>query len=264
MTKNLVERFYDTNALKEWERLERHRTEYAVTMKALSEYLPKAPAQLVDIGGGPGRYAIELTRCGYTVTLVDLSNANLDLAKEKAREKGVQIEYILHGNALALSELKDETFDAVLLMGPLYHLIDPEDRRKALVEARRVLNPHGLLFASFISRYGVFVDAASKFPEEVFQHKEEWERLWRDGVNRSGFTDAYFAMPEEIVPLMESLRFETLNLLGLEGVVSGHEDAVNPLKGEAWEYWGNLNFAFAKDPALHASSNHLLYVGKKS
>ncbi len=70
---NQVENYYDTDPTLEWERLNRHRTELAVTLRALDEYLPPAPAKIADIGGGPGRYAIELTRKGYSVTLVDLS-----------------------------------------------------------------------------------------------------------------------------------------------------------------------------------------------
>ncbi len=57
---NEIEAFYDENAQYEWERLERHRTEFAVTLRALKDYLPPAPAKILDVGGGPGRYAIAL------------------------------------------------------------------------------------------------------------------------------------------------------------------------------------------------------------
>lgn len=60
-----VERFYDQNPQYEWERLERHRTEFAVTMRVLEDYLPQPPAKILDVGGGPGRYAIALTQRGY-------------------------------------------------------------------------------------------------------------------------------------------------------------------------------------------------------
>jgi 2-polyprenyl-3-methyl-5-hydroxy-6-metoxy-1,4-benzoquinol methylase len=79
-----VQQYYDQNALDEWQRLERHRTEFAVTMLALTQSLPQPPARIVDIGGGPGRYAITLAQKGYSVTLVDLSPENLALAREQA------------------------------------------------------------------------------------------------------------------------------------------------------------------------------------
>jgi S-adenosylmethionine-dependent methyltransferase len=264
--KTHIEGFYDDNTQKEWERLDRHRTEFGVTLKALEEYLPHAPADVLDIGGGPGRYAIELTRRGYSVTLLDLAQTNLDLAAQKAAEVGVRLHGATHGNALDLSAFAEGSFDAALLMGPLYHLISADDRRRCIQEAKRVLKPGGVLFAAFINRYGVFVDGASKYPSDIFERRELWEGIWRDGVNpppHDSFTDAYFAMPNEVVPFIEAEGFSTLNLLGLEGIVSGHEDAINVLTGDVWTYWVGLNYAYAQDPALHAASQHLLYVGRK-
>ena len=75
-----IEHYYDRESESEWERLERHRTEWAVTLRAMRDYLPPPPAQVLDCGGGPGRYAIELARQGYEVTLFDLSAGNLRLA----------------------------------------------------------------------------------------------------------------------------------------------------------------------------------------
>jgi len=264
--KTHIEGFYDANAQREWERLDRHRTELALTLKTLADTLPPAPADVLDIGGGPGRYAIELSHRGYNVTLLDLAQANLDLAAQKTAEAGVNLHASVHGNALDLSAFADNTFDAALLMGPLYHLVSAEDRQRCIHEARRVLKPGGLIFAAFINRYGVFLDGSAKYPQTVYDNRELWEGIWRDGVNpppHDSFTDAYFAMPAEVLPLMEGQGFSTLNLLGLEGVVSGHEDAVNALSGDAWTYWVDLNYAYAQDPALHAASQHLLYVGRK-
>ena len=79
-----VEAMYDADSEREWQRLVRHRTEFGVTMRALDDYLPSAPAKILDIGGGPGRYAIVLTQQGYEVTLLDLSQNNLTLARQKA------------------------------------------------------------------------------------------------------------------------------------------------------------------------------------
>ncbi|WP_456411793.1 class I SAM-dependent methyltransferase [Oceanithermus sp.] len=87
-----VQSFYDANAEVEWARLERHRTEFAVKLRALEGHLPPPPAAVLDVGGGPGRYAIELARRGYRVTLVDLSAANLELARRRADEAGVRLE----------------------------------------------------------------------------------------------------------------------------------------------------------------------------
>jgi len=160
----VIRQYYDQQAEREWERLARHRTEFAVTMRALRDHLPPPPAHLLDCGGGPGRYAIELVRAGYTVTLFDLSSENLQLAETKAAEVGVALAGYEQGTATDLSRFPDASFDAVLLMGPLYHLLEEEDRRQALTEAYRVLRPGGPLFAAFISRYAGLRYAAAHEP----------------------------------------------------------------------------------------------------
>ena len=80
---NPVELHYDRFAEREWERLDRHRMEFAVTCRVLDEQLPPPPGRILDVGGGPGRYALYLTQLGYRVTLIDLSQRSLDLALEK-------------------------------------------------------------------------------------------------------------------------------------------------------------------------------------
>src|SRR3712207_420162 len=114
-----VERYYDENPQYEWERLERHRTEFAVTMRVLQEHLPQPPARVLDVGGGPGRYAIALAAKGYQMTLVDLSSKVLEFARQKAGEAGVELAGYMHANATDLSAFSRESCDAVLLMGPL-------------------------------------------------------------------------------------------------------------------------------------------------
>lgn len=110
----IVEDYYDGEAQREWERLERHRTEYAVTLRALAEYLPAVPATILDISGGPGRYAIELTKQGYQVTLLDLARGNLAFARQKAAENQVNLAAYIHANALDLAIIPDAAFDALL------------------------------------------------------------------------------------------------------------------------------------------------------
>ena len=129
--------FYDQDPQHEWERMERHRTEFAVTLRALQEYLPPPPAAILDCGGGPGRYAIELARRGYAVILFDLSEGNLALARQKAEEAGVTLAGYEHGSALDLVRFADQTFDAVLLLGPLYHLVEEAERCWQPLQRRR-------------------------------------------------------------------------------------------------------------------------------
>ncbi len=260
-----VESYYDHNTQDEWERLERHGIEFQVTLRALSEFLPPAPARLIDIGSGPGRFAITLAQRGYGVTLVDLSSGSLELAKQKAVEAGVELEGFIHANALDLTAIPEASFDSALLLGPLYHLHKPEERRTALEQTQRLLKPGGLVFASFITRFAGFRDAAVHGYTFVLDHPAYSEKLLATGIhdNGEGFTDAYFAHPDEVIPLGESAGFNTLRLMGCEGVLAGHEEYVNSLSGADHDFWLELNYRMAQEPCLLGASDHLLYIGRK-
>jgi ubiquinone/menaquinone biosynthesis C-methylase UbiE len=264
-----VERYYSEIVQREWERMERHRTEFAVTLRALSDYLPQPPVRIADIGGGPGRYAIALAQRGYVVTLVDLAEANLEFARYRADEAEVTLAGYVHANALDLAPLPSESFDVALLMGPLYHLLEVDERRQAVREAARVLKPGGLIFAAFITRYAPIRWAAKNVPAWIAEQPQEFEHMVTWGVQRiaagtgRGFTDAYFSHPSEIVPLLEQGGFETLDLVACEGVVSMIDEKLNELSGEAWDAWVELNYRLGRDPSVHGAAEHLLYIGRK-
>ena len=265
-----VERFYDEQVGREWERLARHRTEFAVTLRVLRELLPPpegqgAAVRVADVGSGPGRYALALGGMGYAVTPVDLAAANLRWAREKAVEAGVSFAGLVQANARDLP-LAAGRFAAALLLGPLYHLHAHAERLRAVREALRVVAPGGLVFAAFVTRFAGFRDSAAHFPEWPVEKRAYAERVLRTGIHddpSSGFIDAYFAHPDEVEPLMAEAGLEKVKLLGVEGVVAGHEERVNALEGEAWEVWVDLNYRLGHEPSLFGASDHLLFVGRR-
>ena len=201
-----VAQLYDSMPAHEWARMDRHRTEFYVTLRGLREHLPPPPARVLDCGGGPGRYAVELTRWGYDVTLFDLSTANLALALEKATEVSVTLAGVEQGTALDLARFADGSFDAVLLMGPLYHLLEELERRRALAEARRVLKPGGPLFAAFISRYAAHRDAAVRYPTEPVDRTGLYEQIEalrqaaaRAGLNRPDIDGIFYGNAARLI-----------------------------------------------------------------
>lgn len=258
-----VESFYDEHAEYEWERLERHRMEFAMNLRMLEEYLPKPPVRVLDVGGGPGRYAIHLALAGYEVTLLDLSANNLALARRKAAEAGATLAGFVHGNALDLGAFAPASFDAVLVMGPMYHLVTHSDRLQALREAHRILKPGGVAAVAFINRYAW-----------IRSHQADWtvRNLHRvrhelaTGLRFSaegGFPDAWSAHPAEVRPLLEEAGFSFVEMLASEGLRSDIDGPVNDLQGEDWEAWIDLNYRIGKDPTVHGASIHLLAVARK-
>jgi ubiquinone/menaquinone biosynthesis C-methylase UbiE len=201
---------------------------------------------------------------------LDLSEGCLQLAQKKSQEEGVDLAGYLRGNAIDLHRFKDASFDVVLLMGPLYHLLDTDGRDRAVKETHRVLKQNGLMFATFITRYAPLRWSAKSEPEWLSQGKELLETgVWRPSATgipsraRVGFTNSYFAHPIEVRPLMKRNGFEDLDLIGCEGAVSMIEEKINELKGDEFDSWVDLNYRLGKDPGLHGAAEHLLYIGRK-
>src|SRR5205823_5972921 len=124
------------------------------TQELLQRYLPPPPAVVLDVGGGSGVYAAWLGGLGYTVHLVD----PVPLHVEQALARNAAIASISQGDARNLADFADASADAVLLLGPLYHLTSAADRTAALAEARRILKPGGVLAAAAICRFASALD----------------------------------------------------------------------------------------------------------
>jgi ubiquinone/menaquinone biosynthesis C-methylase UbiE len=118
----------------------------------LARYLPSPPATIADIGGGPGVHAQWLLQEGYDVRLLDPVERHV----EQARSAGVSA---VLGDARRLP-WESGSVEAVLMAGPMYHLIDAMDRRLALREAARVVRPGGIIMAIAINRAANLVGAA--------------------------------------------------------------------------------------------------------
>src|SRR5215203_1900883 len=126
----------------------------------LRRHLPPVPARVLDVGGGPGAYARWLADLGYDVYLVDPVPLHVEQATAAASARS-QPFTVAQGDARALAE-EARSFDAVLLLGPLYHLIHSEERLAALAEARRVLVDRGVMVAAAISRFASAVDGLAR------------------------------------------------------------------------------------------------------
>ena len=120
--------------------------EYLITMKYIEKYL-KPGAKIIEIGAGTGRYSLALAEKGYDVTAVDLTPKNVEIMKRNAKPNH-KIK-IYEGNACDLSAFKNETYDIVLLLGPMYHLFTERDKHKALSEAVRIAKKNGVIYASY-------------------------------------------------------------------------------------------------------------------
>jgi ubiquinone/menaquinone biosynthesis C-methylase UbiE len=178
--------------------------EFARTQELLERYLPAPPVVIADIGGGPGRYAVWLAERGYRVHLVDPVPLHIEQARSAVNGRsGVRLATAEVGDARALS-LPDASVDAVLLLGPLYHLPERAHRLKVLAEARRVCRPGGVVLAAAISRFASTLDGlrGGYLEDPAFAAIAASDRHDGEHHNPTGdpayFTTAYFHRPEEL------------------------------------------------------------------
>jgi ubiquinone/menaquinone biosynthesis C-methylase UbiE len=194
------------------------------TQDLLARHLPQPPAEIYDIGGAAGVHAFWLAARGYRVHLIDPIERHLDQAREHETTSGLKLASILRADAREL-QVASGSADAVLLLGPLYHLTDLDDRRRALGEARRILKPDGTLFAAAISRFASLMDGVGSGAFADPQFREIVEDDLASGTHRNPsnhpnyFTTAYFHRPEELAEEVSHAGFSDVQLAALEGPV---------------------------------------------
>lgn len=260
-----VEKWYDKE-YNEWERLERHKIEFEITKRYMDTYIKGENLKIFDIGGGPGRYSFHLAQKGHEVSLLDLSRHNIHVAKAKSRELGIWLEEYIKGNALDLSSHNPEEYDVILLMGPLYHLLEEKDRRRAVSEAMRLLKKGGLFIASFISCYGPLQDCLSWL--ELDGEKDDVDQLMSylaDGknINAAGLTNSYYTSVEEAKKLMKDHGLEELVFAGVENIIGCKEREILLKPEEELSKWLEIGWRLSQDEKLLGTSQHFLYIGKK-
>lgn len=244
--------------------LERQRTEAIIARS-----LRPPPAEIFDVGGAAGVYAFPLAELGYAVHLIDPVQLHLEQARESQLRTGVRLASIRLGEARKL-EAADQTADALLLLGPLYHLTERTERIAALREAHRVLKPAGTLFAAAISRFASLISGLSEgfFTDAAF--RDIIDADLRSGQHRNPratpkhFTTAYFHRPDELAEEIREASFEPPRVLGVEGPVwsASHfaEAWADPAQRERL-----LDFLsqVEEEPSIQGASAHLLAVTRR-
>jgi SAM-dependent methyltransferase len=198
--------------------------EFVRSMELLDRLLPPPPAQLLDVGGGPGTYAAPLARRGYLVHLVDPVELHVEQARQAAGSDPAAAFTAAVGDARRLSET-GQSQDAVLLFGPLYHLTDGAHRRQALHEAGRVLRPGGRLLVTAVCRFASLLDGLYRGWLDDPDFRPIMDRDLVDGQHRNPdpagrpefFTTAYFHTPDGLVEEIGRAGFSGTTVYGVEG-----------------------------------------------
>ena len=242
------------------------RIEFARTKELLERHLPQAPARVLDVGGGPGAYAMWLAGRGYEVTLVDPVPMHVSEAAARSARSARPFTAGL-GDARDLDQA-DATFDVALLFGPMYHLPDRTERRRALSEAARVIRPGGIVAVAAVSRFASILDGMVNGYLSDPRFRAIVDEDLRVGIHRNPtrnaeyFTTAYFHHPDELTSELVDAGLVVDALYGIEGP--------GWLRSELWEEAGGREAilrvarAVESEPTMIGVSPHLLAVGHRS
>jgi ubiquinone/menaquinone biosynthesis C-methylase UbiE len=243
--------------------------EEARTRELIQRFAPPPPAVVLDVGGAAGAYALWLAEAGYTVHLVDAAPRLVAEAERRSLAARRPLASCRVGDARALG-LPDQTADVVLLLGPLYHLIDPNDRARAVGEAVRVLKPGGRLFAAAISRWASALDGLARELLQDPRFRLIVERDLRDGQHRNPterldyFTTAYFHRPEELGAEVRGGRLMLDGVFGVEGPGWILPDIVERMQdADRRETLLAVARMLETEPAVVGCSAHLLAVAQR-
>ncbi|PHN05211.1 class I SAM-dependent methyltransferase [Flavilitoribacter nigricans] len=269
---NKIRNYY--KSFDEWGRLDTYpgRLELKIVLEIIDAYI-RPPANIFDLGGGAGRYTYELAKLGYDMHLADLSPDLIAIAREKLANFNGQgtIKAIGIANALDLSDFEDDTFENVLLFGPLYHLTDEDEIQTCLREVHRVLQPKGKVFSSFIPYHcGLtsILERSILSPEQV--DGTVFSGVYENGTFNNaanyGFQEGKYLRARTLQDHFARAGFEPLELRSIRGIGYRQEEAILALEKQRPEYFRQVMqilHATAGDLPIVETGGHAIYVGEK-
>lgn len=234
--------------------------EYITTMKYIEKYL-KPGMRILEIGAATGRYSHALARKGYHMDAVELVEHNIEIFRKNTK-KGENVT-ITQGNAVDLSEFKNDTYDITLLLGPMYHLFNQEDKLKALSEAIRVTKKGGIIFAAYcmgdasILSYGFIRGEIYNIIEKCMLDMETFDTF----SNPWDIFELY--RKEDIDELRNQFSVTQLHFIASDGYTNHMRETVDRMDDRMYELYLKYHLATCERQDLIGYSHHTLDIFRK-
>lgn len=228
--------------------------EFLTTMHYLEKYLKEGDS-ILDVGAGTGQYSFALAHKGYKVSAIELSHHNVEVFKSKITEND-SID-LRQGNALDLSMYEDESFDVVLVFGPLYHLHNQEDKLRCLEEAKRVCKKNGLIYVAFIAHDLIPINEYC-YNREFFK-SDEYDRDKLRVVD-----DPFvFHTVDECRALLRDAHISFIHEIATDGLSETLADKINEMNDESFNEYFKYHLYLCEKPELLGMTIHNLFICRK-
>lgn len=234
-----------------------HNIEYLTTMRYIQKFL-KPGAKILEVGAATGRYSITLAKMGYNVTAVDLNPKYVEIMKRKSsRLKNFQC---MVGDALDLSMFKNNSFDIVLNLGPMYHLFNQKDKNLAVKETIRVAKKNGICMFAYIS-HGSMVTGHGLRHDMVFDVCSLMDNAGRiKDVPKEIFSSFYI---EDFKKMFNKTNTKYITNVASDGIAYAMQERIEQLSKKSYEAFLNWHFITCERPDQQGLSTHLLYICRK-
>ena len=235
--------------------------EYITTMKYIEKYLEKG-MRILEIGAGTGRYSHTFARKGYAVDSVELIEHNIEIFKKNTlADENITI---TQGNATNLSDFESDTYDITLLLGPMYHLFDEEDKLKALSEAIRVTKKGGVIFVAYcmgdasVMNFGFVKGEIHNIVEKCMIDTETFDTYSKPW----DIFELY--RKEDIDKLRGNFDVTQLHYLATDGYANHCRQTLEEMDEETYNLFIKYHLATCERVDLSGYSNHTLDVFRKN
>lgn len=230
------------------------RVEFLTSVRYIERYL-RPGDKILDIGAGAGEYSLYFAEKGYEVSALELTDANISAFRKKIRPEH-RID-LVKGNAVDLSRYGDESFDIVLVFGPLYHLHSEDDKQKCISEAKRVCKKSGKLFFAFIGNDMVFLTEFYNRPD-YFTSGEYDKSTFR----LEDFPFVFHTL-DGCRRILSDGGVHILHEVASDGASELLACRINALDDENYAQYLRYHFYICEKKEFLGMTNHLLFVGEK-
>lgn len=258
MENNFLEQYY--NLYDEDGRLSsKHgKVEFITTMKYIHDYV-KPGAKVLEVGAGTGRYSIALSREGYQVQAMELIEHNIEVFKSKLTDNE-HID-IKQGNALDLSVYDNNYFDAILILGPMYHLYNEEDKVQVLNEAKRILKKDGYIFVAYCMNEPTIIQWAFADDGNNMLESLSNNMLTDDFACISKPADLFeLVRVEDIERLSEKCELTRIKFIGTDMFSNYIKERIEEWSDEVYEIYLKYHFSICERSDVIGLSNHTLDI----